>query len=1009
MVHRLFSLVSTSSPPDATVEYNTDDNDNTTNSSKNTQDTAAAFSRLAPHTGYLWKMGETVRTYKRRFFVLHPATYIYYFLSPTDTQPRGCFDLAQARLLDDDDDDDDGGADTSNNNNNNTNFTLVLGASENSRVLQFQAPTAKAAATWKRQLREQRLDYWTRACERERLAVAAANRRITALEETVQHYTRVDQECQTLRDEVQEWQRQCRGLEAAARQLTRQVRHAMAVVPAGSANEDDDKDNAHEGEGEMEGNSAIDLVSWDDLLVPKNDMADNIADHTADNDTITTSCPSRTTSHTTGSTAFASLVQACEQLMDRHRLAVLETMAALQDVTTAHVGVRHVETRLQRAERDLCRQWEENCGLRKTLKQKKRDKRVLVREVKNLQQQQQQQSVAAASAAIIRQPETAHREVTESRGPDNHKNSSCYNDDDEDKLLNELEEHVLSSIRLHEEFLSVKPSLATSQAAMAAPTTALNGGTAPVDPAVAAALVKGNHAGLSRVRPRPLSRPGPDGSTSTATPTALVALFDDDEDDSQDDDETSLEGLPDDSNGGSGDEDGDEYVNGGTRPWSGHDLQKEMNRRNRSPDISPDRPNPIQRLDDYDSDDNAPPLYSASSQSDSSKSVVTSNGQATSKLVCPLVDVIHTTSSRGREKCHPHEQRDPHCGTINELQVYHLTFYSRKIGLQFQKVPPPQVKSKGLLTEAMTADLAVVPGKTAAELSRIASFSSRAKSNTAASRGDETCEVATPLDAVLVCGFHGFDDSDATTSCGGSNTNTRTAVRRPKLGARLVAFDGVSVEIGKWTFDGIRKAIQARSRPLTLSFRDDFLTTEQRQILTRAAAQDIQPLVNQSTVTPLLPPQRSIQYHGPIIQRRPSFDPSVHSALSAETDHIPSDFNGTQYTHHHHHHPEDDHSAADSDYRHNHYAIMPQSFSASRSVGASVVGGGAGSTSSNNVYSFSETGSLSSASVLAAVGPLVSNLLRRGRNEPFTPEYLRRRPESVENTPQHQDFQSELL
>ena len=52
--------------------------------------------------------------------------------------------------------------------------------------------------------------------------------------------------------------------------------------------------------------------------------------------------------------------------------------------------------------------------------------------------------------------------------------------------------------------------------------------------------------------------------------------------------------------------------------------------------------------------------------------------------------------------------------------------------------------------------------------------------------------------------------------------------------ARLVAFDGIPVEVGKWTFESIRKSIQARGRPLTLSFRNDFLTSKQREILTKA-------------------------------------------------------------------------------------------------------------------------------------------------------------------------------
>ena len=220
-----------------------------------------------------------------------------------------------------------------------------------------------------------------------------------------------------------------------------------------------------------------------------------------------------------------------------------------------------------------------------------------------------------------------------------------------------------------------------------------------------------------------------------------------------------------------------------------------------------------------------------------------------------------------------------------------------------------------------------------------------------------------PVDAVLVCGFNGFDDS-------GSNV-------RPKLGARLVAFDGVSVEIGKWTFDGIRKSIQARSHPLPLSFRDDFLTTEQRQILTWPA-QDVQP-------TPL-PPQRTVQYRSATNRRRPSMDvPSVYSALSCETDPVAGSVGGriTPYSH-----SQEDNRSHASDY-----------FSAWRSIR---------SANGENFRSFSE--GLSSLSILSAVASLVTNLLLKGgRREPFTPEYLQREPLAAEDTPQHQDFKSELL
>lgn len=169
-------------------------------------------------------------------------------------------------------------------------------------------------------------------------------------------------------------------------------------------------------------------------------------------------------------------------------------------------------------------------------------------------------------------------------------------------------------------------------------------------------------------------------------------------------------------------------------------------------------------------------------------------------------------------------------------------------------------------------------------------------------------------------------------------------------GARLVAFDGVSVEVGKWTFDAVRKSIQARDRPLTLSFRNDYLTLEQRKILTKAV-QDVEKLAP--------PPHRTVEYR---LSSEPSSVQSPITQRSSEQD--------------------DDASFA---------STLP-----ARSV----------SSASHNFRSFSEAGS--STGVLSAVGPLVTNILKKNK-KPFSPDYLRKPTMTIEQSPQHYDFQSELL
>jgi hypothetical protein len=56
------------------------------------------FAKRGAKAGYLWKLGANVKEYKRRFFVLKPSTYLFYFVSESDTKPRGCIDLEKEPL-----------------------------------------------------------------------------------------------------------------------------------------------------------------------------------------------------------------------------------------------------------------------------------------------------------------------------------------------------------------------------------------------------------------------------------------------------------------------------------------------------------------------------------------------------------------------------------------------------------------------------------------------------------------------------------------------------------------------------------------------------------------------------------------------------------------------------------------------------------------------------------------------------------------------------------------------
>ena len=169
--------------------------------------------------------------------------------------------------------------------------------------------------------------------------------------------------------------------------------------------------------------------------------------------------------------------------------------------------------------------------------------------------------------------------------------------------------------------------------------------------------------------------------------------------------------------------------------------------------------------------------------------------------------------------------------------------------------------------------------------------------------------------------------------------------------ARLVAFDGIPVEVGQWTFESIRKSIHARGRPLTLSFRNDFLTQKQRAILTKAI-EDVNP-----------PPQPVAHSYGP---RRGASTRERYEEYHGHTQKI---YTST--------------SSISS------HASQPK----------------------KKYYSFSETGS----TISSAVAPLVSNLLSNHRRsagkqqDVFAPDYLKRTSESLDKMRHHHDFQSGLL
>lgn len=721
--------------------------DNNSQHEAEEEQTALSLAHTSPKAGYL-----TTAQHKRRFFVIDSATHLYYFLSPHDTEPRGCLSLeGDACRIEPHPDDP---------------CALIVSCPPAEPVV-LEARSSADAWEWIRVLREERVSAKNEALRKAALQRSGWKSRVGELEKEVENLKLVEKDRDGALEDAANWKRQMEELDEAIRDLTLRL-----------ARQDGDDDD-----GEIH-------LAMDTASVP--------------------GCH------------FSALHNSVAQLQQNLVLATEESASAIQDIGAANEKAIAAEHRLEQAEKHLCKIWEENCALRKLLKQTRREKRVLVKEVKSLHEQQVE-------------PED-------------------LNEEEEDKLIEDIEQHIQTSILLHEDLLT------NSGIKRKQPVRTVEDDSFDLD------ISKGGEDVQRELTDPIVGKENPEANSSPESNLPVASLFDVDEsdEDSESGEEASLA----------------------------------------------ERPNPVLQLGGSAD----MPLAVSSTHSS-----VASTSYPTSRLSCPLADVVSS--------------KEPTPETDVDNQVYHLTFYSRKIGLQFQKAPPPPAKAKGLLTEALTSDLTHVPSageKTAAELRRIANISTSAKK----SKYQTTCDVAVPLDAVLVCGFLGFDDSAGNI--------------RPKLGARLVAFDGVSIEVGRWTFDAVRKSIQARDRPLTLSFRNDHLTLVQREILTKAV-KDVERRAP--------PPHRTVEY-------RSSSEPSsVHSVMTQRSS------------------EPDDVSVA---------STLP-----ARSA----------SSVSHNFRSFSDAGS--SSSVLSAVGPLVSNLLKK--KKPFTPSYLKRPSVPVEESPQHYDFQSDLL
>jgi peptidoglycan hydrolase CwlO-like protein len=820
------------------VAGNTNNSSNSGGSNPNMID----FAKRGAKAGYLWKLGANVKEYKRRFFVLKPSTYLFYFVSESDTEPRGCIDLEKEplsisplQLLPD------GRCRFQIRQEPITNTVLhddALPSPSNNTatVIHLEARTQTIANEWITALTTQRFSYAQDQITQQHTQLNEYTARLQQLERENQYYRAMEQERDTYRDEATEWKERYQ-------QLIQDI-----------------------------------LQQLHKYTPPEKDSSSD-------------------------TTILSHVQHTCNYLLQQQQTLQQQLSSSQELNQQLSSDYTSLQKRMQKAERLITKLWEENCSFQMKMSKLKRDRKILASELQTLRH------VHPAASAT-----TATATTAPSSNPSNNTNQNNNNNitrnanmpalfgSAEKRLLCELEQDIVSSLKLHDKFL------ATSRGEVVSPIVLSNNKPSTQQQQQQQQQLRTRKTSSSSYIPpinntvtespnTTTSKLSLSGSTSTNTTTSLEEIRnhtsllhmeedEEEEENGEENDSPSTQQLPsatsspiqprvlmldNQSTAGSSSnlpsnarnhcstsftlemdqvtiasglsfssslpppyDDSNvthptEYTNTGYTNSVTHLLNKEdILQENRH-----EEPNPILLLLDEGEDiggksDTKQPITKTFSES---------FGCATTTLQCPLLDETILHDNRSRQK------RD-------DEDVLHITFTSRKIGIQFQKVRISRMAtasvngSFGTITEDIRAserqdnprqkgssNSTIISTdsskqrfyKTLMDLKAVASFATRGdRLNSTANCQDESilCQVPQPIDAVLVCGFCGFDE---------------VAHPKPSIGSRLIAFDGISIEVGRWTFDSVRMAIQARKRPITLSFRNDPLSKEQRDIITRAA------------------------------------------------------------------------------------------------------------------------------------------------------------------------------
>ena len=416
-------------------------------------------------------------------------------------------------------------------------------------------------------------------------------------------------------------------------------------------------------------------------------------------------------------TELATLSNACNMVQDNLRVTAIEANSAIEEVQQANANTAKVTKRMGKAEKLLTKLWEDNCTLREQLRQTKQERKVLLSKVRSLTEPQSsvQKDLLVPSTRGVDQVQDVTPKLLSNK---------------EQTLLRELEDHIAISMKLHKKFLDQSGTVDVDVKQVMDPVqiskNPQNEENSPTDYSNAeeenTTSSEQNNTSVSNSF-KPPSDVSESAEKSNAARTDLSPLKPRNIL-SELDRSTDIDyGLPE------------------QRDKINKSLQHEDALQSKEEPPLANVPNPVSILDNIDDDGDDGESCGQVMSSSSSISSVTDNWKATSRIGLNL-DCEGSISSVG--------------------QIYHISFYSNKIGIQFQKVPASSFV-RGVLSDAVS-DVDV-------------GFSHGAQYSTI-----ETLHAASPIDAVLVCGVRGFD---------------RQRNVPPKLGARLIGFDNISIEKGK--------------------------------------------------------------------------------------------------------------------------------------------------------------------------------------------------------------------